>query len=333
MLPGLLASALSLPPLTPARWLSSWSLDLPVLVLVLALAGPYLVGVASARRSGACWPVSRLLWFLVAGLGSVVVVTMSFLGSYNRVLFWPLAVQDVLLLTVPPLGLTLGRPVALMMAARRPAASRRVRPSRALARVLSFPLTGSLLATWLLLAIYTTSWQQVRLEHAGQLELSHLLLVAAGCLFLWPLLGVDHSSGNTSYGVRTVIALLDGLLDALPGIAVLATGHVIAGAYYRGVNRQWGPSLLQDQRIGGTAMVALSELVGLPTLLIVLVQWVRSDGLEALVVDAELDVVYAAEAAAAGHDSTGQGLQRPWWELDPSRLSYRAQQRQRNRQP
>jgi cytochrome c oxidase assembly factor CtaG len=289
-----------LPELTPSRWLTAWSFDLPVAVTVVLLAAGYL---ALARRVE--WPRTSTAWFLTAGLGSLVVVTMSFLGTYQEVLLWPLAVQDVLLLTLVPVGLTLGRPLALLRAVR-------PRPPRK-PTFLSFPLVGSVVAVSVLMSIYTTGWDAARLDSAALLQVTRLLLVVVGCGFLWPLLGVDAGTGETSYPVRAMIAFVDGLLDAVPGLAVLGTGHTIAAAHYAAVGRTYA----RDQQIGGTAMVALSELVGLPALLVLLVQWVRTDAVQAR----EADVVIAAEDAAAGRDD-GE-LQRPWWETDAGPLEGR----------
>jgi hypothetical protein len=61
-------------------------------------------------------------------------------------------------------------------------------------------------------------------------------------------------------------------------------------------------------------MIALSELVGLPALLVLLVAWVRSDVRQATDVDAALDAV--AEDRAA--------MERPWWEVDAGPLADRA---------
>jgi cytochrome c oxidase assembly factor CtaG len=303
----------TLPELTPQRWLTAWSLDLPVLVLVLALTAGYLLLV---RRSREPWPRRSTALFVLAGLGTLVLTTMSFLGTYDRVLLWPLAVQDVLLLTVVPVGLTLGRPLALLQAAfpRRPRRSSRV------TRLLGFPLVGSVLAVVVLLAVYTTGWDQARLDSPALLEATRLLLVVVGCSFLWPLLGVDAGTGSTSYPVRAVVAFVDGLLDAVPGLVVLGTGHAIAAAHYAAVGRTYG----RDQEVGGAAMVALSELVGLPAMLVLLVQWVRSDARQARDVDAELDVVAAAARAVRGperNDEPAQG--RPWWEDDAGPLAGR----------
>jgi len=300
-----------LPGLTPHRWLTAWSIDVPVLVTLGLLAFGYLL---LARRT--TWPRSMTAWFLLAGLGVPALTTMSFLGTYDRVLLWPLAVQDVLLLTLVPIGLTLGRPLALVRAV-----FPRNRGRSRLTNALGFPLVGSVVAVSVMLAIYTTGWDAARLDSPTLLEFTRLLLVVVGCGFLWPLLGVDAATGTTSYPIRAAIAFVDGLLDAIPGLAVLGSGKVIAASHYAAVGRTYA----KDQQIGGTAMVALSELVGLPTMLVLLVQWMRSDARQAQVVDAELDVVEAAEKAATG----GEALQRPWWESDAGPLEGRFSQRER----
>ncbi|MBC7375445.1 MAG: cytochrome c oxidase assembly protein, partial [Frankiales bacterium] len=89
-------------PLTSGRWLTGWSLDLPVLVVVVVAAVVYVAATRRVRGRGGSWSTPATAWFLVGGLGSLTVVTCSFLGTYSRVLFWPLAVQDVLLLTLVP---------------------------------------------------------------------------------------------------------------------------------------------------------------------------------------------------------------------------------------
>lgn len=324
----MLAVVSGMPPLTYARWLTAWSPDVPVLIISAAVGAVYGLAVRRIQQRGGTWPAAATSWFLAAGLGSLMLVTCSFLGTYSRVLFWPLAVQDVLLLTLVPVGLTLGRPVALWRTYR-PTSSRGPRPAGRIMRVLSFPLTGSIVAVALLLMVYTTGWDQARLEHPWLLETTRLVLLAAGFGFLWPLLGVDEGSGRTSYPVRAIVAFLDGLLDALPGLAVLGTGHVIAAGYYARVDRVWGPAPARAQQIGGTAMIALSELVGLPALLVLLLAWVRSDARQAQDVDARLDVISAAEAAAhpntlAGTTAADELVQRPWWEVDAGPLADRA---------
>ncbi|HEY2308214.1 MAG TPA: cytochrome c oxidase assembly protein, partial [Streptosporangiaceae bacterium] len=83
------------PALTLSRAVTSWTLDLPVLVAVLVAAGLYLAGMRRLHRTGQAWPTARAVAFLLGGTGAVVLATMSFLGVYQGVLFSAKAVQNV----------------------------------------------------------------------------------------------------------------------------------------------------------------------------------------------------------------------------------------------
>jgi putative copper resistance protein D len=287
-----------LAPLTVQGWFTTWRLDVPVAVV----AGVAFVAYLRAARRRGDWPVTRTV-NLAAGLLALVVVRSSFVAVYDHTLFWALAVQDVLLVAVVPLPLALARPWELL-------------PGGTRGWSLP-PVAGSLLAVGTLLAVYVTGWDALRLDHAWLFRLTQLVLVGAGTAFLGPLLG----DGPSGYGGRTLVAFADGLLDALPGLAVLSTHGLIAATWYDAHVRSWGPSPLKDQQIGGTAMVALAELVGLPTLLVLLVQWVRADAGTAAVIDAELDA--AGPRAPRPVVTAAPPLERPWWERDPGPLAAR----------
>jgi len=80
------------------------------------------------------------------------------------------------------------------------------------------------------------------------------------------------------------------------------------------------------QQIGGIAMIALSEFVGLPTLIVLLAAWVGSDARQASDIDAALDSISAAERAArAAHNDPALDvlLHQPWWEIDAGPLTDR----------
>lgn len=289
-----------LPPLTPSVWLSSWSVDVPVLVLCAAA----LLGYVGLTRRHTDWPKLRVALF-AAGLVIVAVLTSSFLGTYSHRLVWVLAAQDVLLLTTAPTLLVLARPDELLRPAPRRSMARQ-RTSPGLRR--SIPaLVGSLLAVGVLLAIYETQWDLERLKHRGLFLITQVLLVMVGFVFLGSLL--DDRGG--SYGMRMVVVLLDGLLDALPGLAVLGTHSLSAAPYYLAHARSWGPTLSQDQQTAAMTMIALSEIVGLPALLLLLVRWVRADALEALTIDACLDAPTVSTTGNAA--ATADGTHQPWW--------------------
>jgi len=298
------------PALTVSRALTSWTVDVPVLLIVLVLAGLYLAGVRRVRRGGQPWPGARAVAFLAGGTGALVIATMSFAGVYQRVLFWPRAVQTVLLLLVAPLFLALGRPLSLLIAAL-PAPGARVAAavqSRA-ARVLTFPAVTALVLMIVPFLLYFTPWYAAGLRSDTVRELTYFALMAPGLVFFWTLLRVDPVPKAYPYLVSLWVTGAEVVGDAVLGLAVIADQHLLAGSYYQALARPWGPSLRADQVIGGGALWILGDLVGLPFLAAQLILMIREDEREAAQVDAELDAgEELAPAAAAG---------RPWWQSDP----------------
>jgi cytochrome c oxidase assembly factor CtaG len=313
------------PELTVARAFTSWTLDLPVLIVVLLAGGLYLAGVRRMRRAGGGWPPGRAIAFC-GGLGVMVIATMSFLGVYQWVLFYVRAVQTVLLLLAAPLFLALGRPVSLLIAATR-RLGRRVgalvagRP----ARILTFPAVTGLAVVLVGFLLYFTPWYEAGLRSDPVRELTYLALLAPGWVFFWTLLRVDPVPRAYPYLVALWVTGVEVVGDAVLGLAIMADQNLIAGSYYRALARPWGPGLRADQVVGGGALWLLGDLIGLPFLGAMLIQMVREDDKEARAVDAELDAADAVSGAAgAGPAPAGAapgpgraGSPQPWWERDP----------------
>lgn len=303
------------PALTLARALTSWTLDLPVLVAVLAAAGLYLAGMRRVRRAGQPWPAGPAVAFLAGGTGALVIATMSFLGVYQGVLFSVRAVQNVLLLLVAPLFLAMGRPLSLLIAARPGPGARAqaVVGSRA-ARVLTFPAITALVLVIVPFLLYFTPWYEAGLRSDPVRELTYAALMVPGLIFFWTLLRVDPVPRAYPYLVALWVTGAEVVGDAVLGLAVIADQHLIAGSYYQALGRPWGPTLRADQVIGGGALWILGDLVGLPFLAAMLIQMIREDEREAAEVDAALDASAVAAAGEAGAQSPAPG--QPWWESD-----------------
>jgi cytochrome c oxidase assembly factor CtaG len=310
------------PPLTVSRAFTSWTLDVPVVVVVLTAALLYLAGMLRIRRSGQPWPRAWAVAFLIGGTGTVVMATMSFVGVYQHVLFYDRAVQTVLLLLAAPLFLALGRPLSLFTAAL-PGPGRRadaIVHSRA-ARILTFPAITAMVLVIVPFVLYFTPWYEAGLRNATVRELTYAVLLMPGLVFFWTLLRVDPVPKAYPYLVALWVTGAEVVGDAVLGLAVLADQHLIAGSYYQSLARPWGPSLRADQVIGGGALWILGDLVGLPFLAASLIVMIREDEREAAQVDAELDA-RAAEATIPGAGAAGRAPaatsdSRPWWESDP----------------
>ena len=312
-----LASGYQGPPeLTVARAFTEWTLDPPMLVLVLLLGGGYLAGARRQRD----WPVARRIWFLGVGLGFLVIATMSWVGAYQPVLFYARAIQTVLLVLVVPLFLALGRPVSLFIAVF-PAAGARLEAaiSSRPARILTFPAITTFALVAVPFVMYFTSWYTAVFHSAAIRELTYLALLAPGFAFFWTLLRVDPVPKEYSYAVSMWITGAEVIGDAFLGLAIIADQNLIGAAWYHALARPWGPSLQADQVIGGGALWILGDLVGLPFLAAQLIQLMREDESDAARIDADLDAREAegpAEAARGGGGRPGT-RPKPWWEDDP----------------
>ena len=330
----------ALPELTGARFLGTWQLDGVALAAVVLLAAAYAYGVRRKARAGESWPLWRTAAFFVLGLGTLVFATMSALAVYNRVLFWPAAVQNILLDLFAPLGLALGDPLGLAAPGGR---LRRAFSSRPV-RLLTYPLVSSLLVLVSELTIYFTPYFSHALAGNAVRQLMHLQLLLTGCLFVLPMLSRQELLPRwCSHPVRALLVFLDGLFDSVPGLVVMTSGTLVAGHWYHSHTRDWGPSVRHDQMLGGGLMLVLAELVGLPFLLLVFLEWWRAERDRTVALDAALDREAAlaapvpAPAAADGAARDGGAakaappvpaaaapeLTRPWWETDQGEVGMR----------
>ncbi|MFJ5674540.1 cytochrome c oxidase assembly protein [Streptomyces sp. NPDC093097] len=333
-------AAAGLPELTVGRLIGTWQLDPYALVLILLLGGLYAGGVVRLARRGERWPVARVVAFAGLGLGAIAVATMSGLAVYDHELFWPAAVQNIVLDLIAPLGLALGDPLSLALRAlpQEHPSTRRLRAavSGRLVRFLTFPLVSTVLVLSSELAIYFTPYFPTALRHGPLHELMYLQLLVVGSLFVLPMLTREELLPSwCSHPVRALLVLLDGLVDAVPGIVVMTSGTLIAGGWYASRHQPWDPSPQQDQMIGGGLMLTLAELVGLPFLIAVFAEWVRDERRKTAALDARLDrdlavsaPVPAAAAAAPGAAAPGAAAPqpettRPWWETDQGEVGAR----------
>ncbi|GHJ99939.1 hypothetical protein SY2F82_17370 [Streptomyces sp. Y2F8-2] len=315
----------SLPQLSTGRLLSSWHLDVPALLLVLLLGTLYGWGVLRLRRRGEPWPAARTAAFALLGLGTLVVATMSALAVYDHALFWPAAVQNVLLDLIAPLGLALGDPLHLAVRALPERASGRVRRAMAgrVVRLLTFPLVSTALVLATELTVYFTPYFATALRLGWLHELMYLHLLLAGTLFVVPVLTHEGAlPAWCTHPVRAALVFVDGIVDAVPGIVVMTHGTLIAGAWYVHHAPPWDPDVHHDQQLGGGAMISIAELVALPFLLAILVQWARTERARTVALDRRLETELVPAAPAPGQTADEDRV-RPWWETEDNEVAQR----------
>ncbi|MEN3303864.1 MAG: putative rane protein [Micromonosporaceae bacterium] len=308
-----MASA-ALPPLHGTELLTQGRLDSVMAVLLVVAAGGYLYGVHRLRVRGDRWPAVRTVFFLGPGLGSIALVTVTGVEAYDTTLLSIHMVQHMVLSMVAPIFLALGAPVTLALRTL-PGRYRRsllaVVHSRAV-RVLTFPLVSYALFVANPFVLYFTGLYRATLANDLLHQWVHLHFLVTGCLFFWPLVGLDPLPGRWPYPGRALIMVLSTPFHAVLGLTIMQDASLIGGDWYPALHLSWADPYA-DQQLAGGILWAGGEIVSVTMLAVLVVQWMRQSDREARRVDRALD----REAAAAG--PAGQAAEAglwevPWWE-------------------
>jgi cytochrome c oxidase assembly factor CtaG len=298
---------------------TAWTADLPTIALVAALGLGYAAAVHRyARLTGKPWPRSRNAAF-AGGLGLVAIMGVSFFGTYADTLFWARAAIVITLLMVVPLCFALSSPVALALATLPPSGQDLVRRTQAsrTARVLTFPATASLLLVATPWALYFTGWYPTVLTNTVVDHVTRLVLLLVGFLYFYSRLQLDPVPHKYPHLISVVITFVEVIFDAALGLVLWLSPHLVAGAFYHGVARDWGPPPRDDQIFGAGVLWLVGDLAGLPFLGALMKRMAHDDAIEAAEIDARLDDEERQAAAATG-DAGEPARPRLWWEDDPS---------------
>jgi putative copper resistance protein D len=294
-----------LPRFTFGTVFTGWSLEPVPFVLTIWIAGLYLYGVSVLRRRGDRWPVGRTVAFVPVGLGLFYFATASGLGTYDTTLLSVHMVQHMILSMLVPMALALGAPVTLALR------TLPLRPRRWLlvvlhsrvAKVLSFPPLTFLLYVTSPWALYFSGWYPATLHSTYLHEVLHLHLVLVGCLFFWPIIGIDPVPGKVAYPFRMLLVVLTLPFHAFLGVTILGEETLIGGDWYPNLHGgpmgSWLPEPLDDQHLAGGILWGSGDLVALVLFGVLFTQWVRSSLAEAKREDRRLDLLEARERAAA----------------------------------
>lgn len=279
--------------------LVSWA----TLVILLTTA-VYLWGVLRMHRRGDRWPLGRTAAFL-SGMVAAAIATVSGLGTYDDTLLSVHMAQHMILAMLVPLAMALGAPITLALRTlpRRPRGWLLAGLHSRAAKVLSFPpLTFALfiVTPW---ALYFSGWYAATLHHDYLHEMTHLHMVLVGCLFFWPLMGIDPLPGRITYPARMLLIVLTLPFHAFMGVTIMAQDKLLGGDWYPrlhdGPMGAWLPNPHSDQHLAGGVLWSSGDAIGLLFFAVLFVQWVRSSMAEARREDRRLDLLEAREARAA----------------------------------
>ncbi|MFC0533852.1 cytochrome c oxidase assembly protein [Phytohabitans kaempferiae] len=286
-------------PFTVSSIFTEASVDSWIAVLLVVAAGLYLYGVHRLRARGDKWPVSRTVLFIGPGLGAIAAVTVSGLHAYDTTLISVHMVQHMVLSMVAPIFLALGAPVTLALRVLRGAPRRRllaVVHSR-FARVMAFPLVAYALFVANPFVLYFTDLYRLTLENAFAHEVVHAHFILTGCLFFWPLVGLDPLPGRWPYPGRALLMVLSVPFHTVLGLTIMQSTTLLGGDWYPSLGLTWADPWT-DQKVAGGILWAGGEFVSVTMIGVLLVQWFKQSEREARRIDRELDRQEAAAAAA-----------------------------------
>jgi putative copper resistance protein D len=289
------------PAITLGRIFSAWTLEWVAVVLILVTAALYLVGVRRLHARGDRWPLVRTLSFCGLGLGTLIVASCSSVATYDTTLLSMHMAQHMLFSMVAPIFMALGAPVTLALRtlpSRGRSVLLRVLHTRVAAIVASPPVAFTLFVAspWVL---YFSGLYEATLRSPVLHDLVHLHFVIVGCLFFWPLLGLDPVPGRVAYPFRMLMVFATLPFHAFLGVTILSMDELIASDWYSSLDRHWPPTPIDDQHIAGSILWGSGDVVGLVIFAVLFVQWVRASQREAEREDRRLDREEAAERRAA----------------------------------
>jgi cytochrome c oxidase assembly factor CtaG/putative copper export protein len=293
-------------PPTLLKLLFDWRFDLLYGTAAIALAVLYLAGVRRLRRRGDSWPVGRTIAWL-GGCLALFLATSSGIGRYAPAMFSVHMASHMLLSMVAPVLFVLGGAVTLALRAL-PAAGTDAPPGprewllafvhSPVSRVLTHPVVALVLFVGSFYLLYFSGLFDAALNyHWAHLAMNaHFIL--AGCLFYWPLIGVDPAPRRLPPLGKLGLMFASMPFHAFFGVILMNMQTVIGETFYRSLKLPWVDDPLSDQRLGGGIAWASGEVPVLLVLIALLVQWARADEREARRNDRRADADGDADLAA-----------------------------------
>lgn len=325
--PARILTGYELPPEpTAMRWLTEWRPDWLWIAFTVTVGVAYILGVIKLHRRGDSWPVLRLICWLT-GLIALTYFTSGAPAVYGLVLFSAHMIDHMALTMVVPLFLVLGAPVTLALKALTPRrdGSRGIREwilvivhSRFSALVTHPLFAAANFAGSIVIFYYSPLFGFALREHVGH-ELMNLHFLLTGYIFVLTMIGTDPIPRRAPYPLRILLLFATMAFHAFFGVALTGGTSLLQASWFGNMGREWGPSALADQQIGGAVTWGIGEI---PTLLLaigVAVMWSRSDAKESRRKDraadrnndAELSAYNNMFASLAERDSTRSAPRRP----------------------
>jgi putative copper resistance protein D len=158
--------------------------------------------------------------------------------------------------------------------------------------MLAFPVVAWLLFAGVMWLSHFSPLFDAALEDPLIHDLEHALYLGSALLFWWPAVAVDPAPWRMAHPVRALYVFLQMTQNTLLSVVILNTTMVLY-PHYETLQRAWGPSPLEDQRMAAALMWVVGDMLFLTAIFAILLGWSRAEGRAA----GRLDARAAAELA------------------------------------
>ena len=266
------------------------------LSLSLVAAALYAIGYLRLRRRGDSWPIARLVCWMV-GIGLVIWCTNASIALYAQVSVGLHMVQHMTLTMLAPIFLVLGAPATLALRALKPSTTQQRGPREWLLWLLNSPVAMVLTNPFYVFIVYvfgtyalylTGAFATLMGTHIGHVAMQAHFLIS-GYLFAWVLIGIDPRPRPVPYWGRILMLLLALAFHGFFAVSLMMRTEPLAPEWYSVVRPDWVTNPLGDTLAGAQVAWGLSEIPTLILLVVIAIQWARSDEREAKRRDRQAD--------------------------------------------
>ncbi len=272
-------------PPTIKSLLLGWQPDWFVLIFCVIAVFLYLRGAIRVSANQVPWAIGRTISF-VFGIMCVIWSTSGGISRYAMISFSAHMISHMVLSMLAPVLITLGAPVTLALRALPASHDKSLRNARAwilsllhskFVRFTTNPIFVLLIFTVGLYGLYFTSiFATLMASHTGHVFMSVHFLIS-GLLFAYLVIGVDPAPRKIPYWSRLLLVLVALSIHAFFGLAIMQSQEPLGNAWYSTVTPPWLIDSLHDTQVAGGFAWAFGEIPMLVLLVVISIQWSRSD--------------------------------------------------------
>jgi cytochrome c oxidase assembly factor CtaG len=133
--------------------------------------------------------------------------------------------------------------------------------------------------------------------HVGHVFMTVHFLIT-GYLFMLVLIGSDPIPYRPGYMMRLLLLLATMVYHAFVGVALMGSDVLLQASWFGNTGRDWGPSAIEDQQLGGALMWGIGEFPTVVVAVVVAVLWAMAGTRENRRVDRRAERTDDAELRA-----------------------------------